>query len=102
MTSPASDNAVDEVFRVIARVRGDKPRQVKALREYQILAMLEQCGTGLHGLRDASMLSLGFAAALRRSELCYLRVGDVEKKVMKDSYFTYENQRLIDMEKDKK
>jgi len=42
--------------------------------------MLESCGGGLHGLRDAAVLSLGFAAALRRSELCYLRTEDLEQK----------------------
>jgi len=80
MTSPASANVVDEVFKGLARVKGDKPRRVKALREYQILAMLRLCSDGLHGIRDASALSLGFAAALRRSELCNLRIEDVEQK----------------------
>jgi len=80
MTSPASSNAVDKIFRGLARVLGDTPRRVKALREYQILTMLRLCGDGLHGLRDASVLSLGFSAALRRSELCNLRVEDVEQK----------------------
>ena len=78
--SPASDNSVGEVLRGLARVRGDTPRRVNALREYQILAMLRLCGDGLHGLRDAAVLSLGFAAALRRSELCNLRIEDVERK----------------------
>ena len=80
LPSPASAGVVDEVLQGLARVRGDTPRQVKALREHQILAMLESCGTGLHGLRDAAVLSLGFAAALRRSELCYLRTEDLERK----------------------
>ena len=78
--SPASAKIVDEVLQGLARLRGDTPRRVKALREYHILAMLESCGEGLHGLRDAAVLSLGFAAALRRSELCYLRTEDLEHK----------------------
>ena len=78
--SPASARAVDEVLQGLARLRGDRPRRVKALREYQIVAMLESCGSGLHGLRDAAILSLGFAAALRRSELCHLRTDDLERK----------------------
>ena len=41
--------------------------------------MLRSCGSGLHGVRDAALLSLGFAAALRRSELCALRVSDLER-----------------------
>ena len=78
--SPAASNEVDEVLRGLARLRGDTPRRVKALREYQILEMLRICGNGLHERRDAAVLSLGFAAALRRSELCHLRTEDLELK----------------------
>lgn len=81
--SPASAKVVDEVLQGLARLRGDTPRRVKALREYQILAMLEACSEGLHGLRDAAILSLGFAAALRRSELCHVRTEDLERKEAK-------------------
>ncbi len=80
MPSPASANVVDEVLQGLARLRGEKPRRVKALREHHLLAMLESCGNGLHGRRDAAVLSLGFAAALRRSELCQLRMEDLERK----------------------
>ena len=80
LPSPASELVVDEVLRGLARLCGDKPRRVKALREYQILAMLDICGNSLYGLRDAAILSLGFAAALRRSELCNLRTDDLEQK----------------------
>ncbi|MCY4239859.1 MAG: tyrosine-type recombinase/integrase [Rhodospirillaceae bacterium] len=79
-SSPASTSIVDEVLQGLARVLGDTPRRVKAFREYQILAMLKSCGGGLHGLRDTAVLSLGFAAALRRSELCHLRMDDLERK----------------------
>ena len=79
-SSPASARIVDDVLRGLARILGDVPRRVKALREYEILAMLKSCGDGLHGLRDAALLSLGFAAALRRSELCALQTGDLERK----------------------
>lgn len=78
--SPASDKSVDEVLQGLARLQGDRPRRVKALREHQILAMLDSCGTGLHGLRDSAVLTLGFAAALRRSELCQLRIEDLQRK----------------------
>lgn len=78
--SPGSDSIVDEALQGLARVLGDTPRRVKALREHQISAMLKSCSEGLHGLRDAAVLSLGFAAALRRSELCGLRLEDIECK----------------------
>jgi len=80
MSSPASARIVNDVLRGLARILGDAPRRVKALREYEILAMLKSCGSGPHGLRDAALLSLGFAAALRRSEICALRTGDLERK----------------------
>ena len=75
--SPGSDRIVDEALKGLARLLGDTPRRVKALREHQISAMLKSCSDGLHGLRDAAVLSLGFAAALRRSELCRLTMGDI-------------------------
>lgn len=80
LPSPASERSVDEVLQGLARIKGDTPRRVKALREHQILAMLDSCGPGLHGLRDAAVLSLGFSAALRRSELCYLQTEDLQGK----------------------
>ena len=78
--SPASSNIVDEIMLGLAKMHGDTPRRVRALRENQVLAMLNTCGEGLHERRDASILSLGFAAALRRSELCHLQTRDLERK----------------------
>lgn len=80
LSSPANHQAVDEVLRGLARIRGDIPRRVRALREHQISEMLASCNDGLYGLRDAAILSLGFAAALRRSELCNLQINDLERK----------------------
>ena len=76
--SPAASSVVDDILKGLARLRGDTPRQVKALREFSIAAMLERCLDSRFGRRDAAMLALGFAAALRRSELCSLKVSDVE------------------------
>ena len=80
LASPAAAPIVDEVLQGMARLRGSAPRRVKALRDHQVLAMLQSCGQSLHGLRDAAVLSLGFAAALRRSELCRLHTDDLELK----------------------
>ena len=62
------------------RIRGVAPRRVKAMREYDVARMLDLCdGSGtLIGLRDAAIIALGFAGALRRSEICGLRVEDLE------------------------
>ena len=76
--SPTHSPKVDAVLRGIARIRGVAPRRVKALREHHVKKMLEQCGGSLIGLRDAAVLAIGFAGALRRSELCSLTVEDVE------------------------
>ena len=76
--SPADDTGVDEILRGMNRLSSSIPRQVKALREHHILEMLNCCSTSLHGLRDAGVLALGFAAALRRSEICTLMIADIK------------------------
>lgn len=76
--SPAATTRVRDVFGGLARLRKNAPRRVKALREQEIKAMLDRCADGRFGLRDAAMLALGFAAALRRSELCGLAVTDID------------------------
>ena len=76
--SPAADPKVKEVFDALVRLRGSAPRQVRALREHHIIDMLDQCPSTPIGKRDAAILALGFAAALRRSEICALTREDVE------------------------
>lgn len=76
--SPAATTEVSDVLGGLARLRDGAPRRVKALREYEIKAMIDRCPDGRFGRRDAAVLSLGFAAALRRSELCALLVRDIE------------------------
>lgn len=76
--SPASSVVVDDVIRGISRVRGKKQRRVKALREYEIVEIIERCPSDKYGKRDAALIALGFAAALRRSELCSLAVCDIK------------------------
>lgn len=76
--SPTAHSQVRAVLKGLARLRGGTTRQVKALREHQIAAMLKVCPETLIGRRDAAFIAIGFAAALRRSELCSLRVADVE------------------------
>lgn len=76
--SPASHPKVNTVMKGLARMRGAAPRQVKALREHHILCMLKQCGNSLIGLRNAAIISLGFSAALRRSEICALTIDDIQ------------------------
>lgn len=77
VASPAHHPTVTATLRGLARIKGTPPRQVMALREDHIEAMLAQCPATLIGIRDAAVLALGFAAALRRSEICALRVSDI-------------------------
>ena len=81
LLSPTRDPEVINVLRGLKRLKGTAPRQVKALREDQIESMIKAClsdGKTTKGLRDAAILAIGFAAALRRSELCNLKVEDIE------------------------
>lgn len=55
-----------------APARGKDPILVK-----DIQAMVEQCPATLSGLRDRATLLIGFAAALRRSDLVNLDISDV-------------------------
>ena len=77
-SSPTKHLKVNAVLKGLARMRGTAPRQVLALREHHILCMLEQCGNSLIGLRNAAIIALGFSAALRRSEICALRIDDIQ------------------------
>lgn len=76
--SPAAADKVKEVLSGLVRLRGSTPRQVRALREHHIIAMLDKCQPTPIGTRDAAILALGFAAALRRSEICALTMEDIE------------------------
>ncbi len=76
-TSPTHHPTVRATLKGLSRLTGTAPRRVKALREGHLRAMIAQCPDSVIGTRDAALLALGFAAALRRSELCALRVDDV-------------------------
>ncbi len=57
---------------------GRPPRKKKALTDDLVVKVLRKIGTDLAGLRDRAMLALCFGAALRRSELVGLDLGDIE------------------------
>ncbi len=76
--SPTNHPIVRSTLKGLARLKGSTSRRVAALREYQIEAMLQACPSTLIGARDAAILAVGFAGALRRSEICNLDVHDVE------------------------
>ena len=75
---PTNSEGVKAVMRGIRRTVGK--RQVKkAPATAEVLAqVIERLPATLAGLRDRALLLVGFAAALRRSELVDLKVNDVE------------------------
>lgn len=77
-SSPTNHPVVRSTLKGLARLKGSSSRRVEALREYHIEAMLQTCPKTLIGRRDAAILAVGFAGALRRSEICNLSVQDVE------------------------
>lgn len=77
-TSPMNHPKVVAVFKGLARIKGTAPRRVNALREHDIKRMLDQCADTSIGKRNPAILSVGFAGALRRSEICALTTNDVE------------------------
>lgn len=83
--SPARHRTVANVLRGLARQSNRRPRRVRALRETEIARMLQCCDERGRrpafrtiAARDGAVLAVGFAAALRRSEICALRTDDVE------------------------
>jgi integrase len=90
--SPTRSKAVRNVMRGIRRDLGHAPRQAKPLLTADVKAMVDAlpigpsaAGTGkgpkrLRGLRDRALILIGFAGALRRSELAALQREDVEER----------------------
>lgn len=77
-SSPTNHPVVRATLKGLARLKGTACRRVEALREYHVQAMLSHCADTTIGRRDAAIIAIGFAGALRRSEICNLIVDDVE------------------------
>jgi integrase len=75
--TPTKEEAVRLVRRGMRRTLGTAQRQVRPLTVPDLRAMLQGLGTDPAGCRDRALLLLGFAGALRRSELVGLDVADV-------------------------
>lgn len=82
---PTADPTVTTVLRGIGRATRERGRQVQALRAHEAARVLERLdeeaadpARRVIALRDAAIVAVGFAAALRRSEICALEVADVE------------------------
>lgn len=69
--------AIRETLRGIGRKHGGRSRRSAALTTLDIRTLSEACETTLVGKRDRALFLLGFAGALRRSELVGLDVEHV-------------------------
>ncbi len=75
--SPTADPAVRHELAALRRELGVAPQGKEPVLADDLRAMVAALPDDPRGLRDRAMLLLGFAAALRRSELVGLDVGDV-------------------------
>jgi site-specific recombinase XerD len=76
---PVTDE-IRELLRGAQRLRGEKPRQMRPITVHELCRMsgrLARLATPA-ALRDRALLVLGFATALRRSNLAALNLADVE------------------------
>lgn len=79
LESPTRDRAVRRVMRGIRRMKGTRPKQKSPVSVRQLRQMVGDLPETARGARDHLVLVLGFASALRRSELAGLTVEDVEE-----------------------
>ena len=61
--------AIRETLRGVGRTHGARARRSAALTTTEVKRLSRACGADLAGLRDRALFLLGFAGALRRSEL---------------------------------
>jgi integrase len=61
--------AIRETLRAIGRKHGSPSRRAAAITTTEVRKLCRACGTDLASARDRALLLLGFAGALRRSEL---------------------------------
>ena len=77
LASPTKTDLVKATLRGIRRVMGTAQRQVAPAVKENLIAMVEGLG-GIKGIRDRALLLVGFAGALRRSELVAINCADIE------------------------
>jgi site-specific recombinase XerD len=77
--TPTADAGVKSVWAGIRRRKGVAPRKVRAARTKMITTLVEPLGNKLIDIRDRALLLIGYAGALRRSELVALDVEDISE-----------------------
>jgi site-specific recombinase XerD len=76
LPDPSKSDLVRAVLRGLRRSEGKPQRQVAPVLREDLFLMLDQM-RGIKGTRDRALLLVGFAAALRRSELVGVNVEDL-------------------------
>ncbi len=74
---PSAHPAIRNTLRGIRRRYGKPPQQAAALATEEIKRLIASCDRTLVGQRDRALLLLGYAAALRRSELVAIDHADL-------------------------
>jgi len=77
--NPAAHPGVRATLDGIRRTLGSAPKKKAALTSELIAKAVKRIPSDLAGLRDRALILIGFAAALRRSELVDLKVNDVAR-----------------------
>lgn len=77
LSDPSKTDLVRTVLRGLRKTHGKPQQQAAPVLRDDLLQMLAK-SNGTKGVRDRALMLLGFAAALRRSELVALDVGDLE------------------------
>jgi len=70
--------AIHDLLRGVRRSRGTAQRRVEPATTRVVQAMVRACEDSLLGARDRALLLLGYAAALRRSEIVALDLADLQ------------------------
>jgi integrase len=76
--SPCRSEVVRTVVKGIRRSKGTAQRQAQPATVPVLRRLVDTCGNDLMGIRDRALLLLGFAGALRRSELVALDLADLD------------------------
>lgn len=77
---PTNAEGVKATMRGIRRTLRSKPTRKKPTTAALLSKVLEHLPTTLAGVRDRAILLVGFAAALRRSELIALQLEEIERR----------------------
>lgn len=76
--SPTNNGQVRAVVKGFKRECGTAQRKAKPLSFEQLIRVVNALGSSIKGMRDAALLTVGWMAALRRSEIVALNRDDIE------------------------